>query len=164
MSVPDILMIGMWSAFFATSMCILNSTPFKYIIPTFICGFAGVLTRDFLQNAGLSVNWATLAAAFTIVILAGIIIRSQKVPPIVLICAVLPQWASVSMFQMLNDLRKVTVLTGDDLGKAAVDLTANTAMVFVISLVIAIGFALGLAVLKLIYREESKEERALGME
>ncbi|MFZ1323007.1 MAG: threonine/serine exporter family protein [Ignavibacteria bacterium] len=164
MSVSDILIIGMWSAFFATSMCILNSTPFKYIIPTFICGFAGVLTRDFLQNAGLSVNWATLTAAFTIVILAGIIIRSQNVPPIVLICAVLPQWASVSMFQMLNDLRRVTVLTGDELSKAAVDLTANTAMVFVISLVIAIGFALGLAVLKFVYREESKEEKAFGLE
>jgi len=65
---------------------------------------------------------------------------------------------------MLNDLRKVTVLTGDDLSKAAVDLTANTAMVLVISLVIAIGFAMGLAVLKLVYREESKKEKTLGME
>jgi len=37
-------------------------------------------------------------------------------------------------------------------------------MVFVISLVIAIGFAMGLAVLKLVYREESKEEKVLGME
>ncbi|MBP9191164.1 MAG: threonine/serine exporter family protein [Ignavibacteria bacterium] len=164
MNIQDILTIGMWSAFFATCMCILNSTPFKYIIPTFICGFTGVLTRDFLQNAGLSVNWATLVAAFIIVLLAGLMIRSQKVPPIVLICAVLPQWASVSMFSMLNDLRKVTTLSGDDLSKAATDLAANTAMVIIISFVIAIGFALGLAVLKLIYREESKEEKALGLE
>ncbi len=164
MSVTDILTTGMWSAFFATSMCILNSTPYKYILPTFFCGFAGVCTRDFLQNAGLTVNSATLVAAFVIVLLAGIIIRSQRVPPIVLICSVLPQWASVSMFAMLNDLRRVTLLTGDELNKAAIDLTANTAMVFIISVVIALGFAAGLFVLKFIYREESREEKSLGLD
>lgn len=164
MNLQDILTIGMWSAFFATCMSVLNSTPYKYIIPTFICGFAGVLTRDLLQNTGLSVNWATLAAAFVIVMLAGLMIRSQKVPPIVLICAVLPQWASVSMFSMLNDFRRVTTLSGDELSKAATDLAANTAMVFIISLAIAFGFALGFSVLKLIYREESKEEKAFGLE
>ncbi len=164
MNLQDILLISLWSALFSTCMCILNSTPYKYIIPTFLCSFAGIVTRDLLQDAGLSVNWSTLAASFTIVILAGIIIRSQYVPPIVLICAVLPQWASVSMFAMLNDLRRVTILTGDDLNSAAIDLTANTAMVFVISIAIALGFAAGLAVLKLVYREESRKEKALGFD
>lgn len=158
MNITEILTIGLWSALFATCMSIMNSTPFKYIIPTFVCGMIGVITRDLLQNAGLSVNWATMAAAFSIVIVAGIMIRSQNVPPIVLICAVLPQWASVAMFSMMNDLRKVSVLSGEDLSKAVVDLTSNTAMVFIISMAIAIGFALGLALLKLIFREESKEE------
>jgi uncharacterized membrane protein YjjB (DUF3815 family) len=164
MSITEILTIGMWSAFFATSMSIMNSTPYKFIIPTFFCGMAGVFTRDFLQNAGLSVNWSTMTAAFVIVLLAGIIIRSQRVPPIVLICAVLPQWASVAMFNMMNDIRRVSILSGDELSKAVVSLVANTAMVFIISAAIAVGFALGLAVLKFVYREESKEEKALGLE
>ena len=93
-----------------------------------------------------------------IVISAGLIIRSQKVPPVVMVCAVLPLWASVSMFNLLNDLRKVSLLSGDELSKAATDLTANTAIVFVITVSIALGFAAGLAVLKVIFRRESIED------
>jgi hypothetical protein len=37
-------------------------------------------------------------------------------------------------------------------------------MVIIISMAIAIGFALGLAVLRFIYKEESREDKALGME
>jgi len=151
----------MWCAFFATSMSILNSTPYKFIIPTFVCGFAGILIRDLCQGWGLSPNWSTLVAAFAIAMIAGLTIRSRYVPPIVLICAVLPQWASVAMFNMLNDLRKVSLLTGDELNKAAIDLSANFANVVVISIAIAIGFALGLGVLKLIYRKTSEIERTV---
>lgn len=146
----------MWCGFFACSMSILNSTPFKYIIPTIICGFTGIVVRDLLQNQGLSSNWSTMFAAFTIVIMAGIIIRSKYVPPIVLICAVLPQWASVAMFNMLDDLRKVSISTGDQLNKAAIDLCANFANVILVSIVIAIGFAIGIGLLKVVYKEADK--------
>ena len=158
MSIENILLDGLWSALFAIAMSIRNSTPYKYIIPTFLSGIIAVCTRDFLENAGLSTNWSTLFAAFMIVISTGIFIRSQRVPPVVMVCAVLPLWASVSMFNMLNDLRKVSLLSGDALNKAAVDLSANTAVVFVITVAIALGFAAGLAVLRLIYRKESLED------
>ena len=158
MSIQDILIDGLWSALFATAMSIRNSTPYKYIIPTFISSVIAVLTRDLLENTGLSTNWSTLFAAFMIVISSGIFIRSQRVPPVVLVCAVLPLWASVSMFNMLNDLRKVSLLSGDALNKAAIDLSANTAVVLVITIVIALGFAAGLVVLKLIFRRESLED------
>lgn len=158
MSIESILLDGLWSALFATAMSVRNSTPYKYILPTFISGVIAVCTRDLLENEGLSTNWSTLIAAFMIVISAGIIIRSQRVPPVVMICAVLPLWASVSMFTMLNDLRKVSLLSGDALNKAAIDLSANTAIVFVITIVIALGFSAGLAVLKIIFRRETIED------
>lgn len=158
MSIENILLDGLWSALFATAMSIRNSTPYKYILPTFISGVIAVLTRDLLENAGFSTNWSTLFAAFMIVISTGLFIRSQRVPPVVMICAVLPLWASVSMFTLLDDLRKVSLLSGDALNKAAIDLTANSAIVFVITIVIALGFAAGLAVLKVIFRRESIED------
>ncbi|MBK8551649.1 MAG: threonine/serine exporter family protein [Ignavibacteria bacterium] len=158
MSIEYILIDGLWSALFATAMSIRNSTPYKYIIPTFLSSIVAVCTRDLLENAGLSTNWSTLFAAFMIVISSGLFIRSQRVPPVVMVCAVLPLWASVSMFNMLNDLRKVSLLSGDALNKAAIDLTANTAVVFVITIAIALGFAAGLAVLKVIFRRESIED------
>jgi len=158
MNLESILLDGLWSALFATAMSIRNSTPFKYIIPTFISSVIAVLTRDTLEHYGLSTNWSTLFAAFMIVISAGLFIRSQRVPPVVMVCAVLPLWASVSMFGLLNDLRKVSLLSGNELNIAATDLMANTAIVFVITVSIALGFAAGLALLKLIFRRESIED------
>ena len=161
MNLESILLDGLWSALFATAMSIRNSTPFKYIIPTFISSVIAVLTRDTLEHYGFSTNWSTLFAAFMIVISAGLFIRSQRVPPVVMVCAVLPQWASVSMFGLLNDLRKVSLLSGNELNAAAIDLSANTAIVFVITISIALGFAAGLALLKLIFRRESIEDSIL---
>ena len=161
MNLESILLDGLWSALFATAMSIRNSTPFKYIIPTFISSVIAVLTRDSLEHYGLSTNWSTLFAAFMIVISAGLFIRSQRVPPVVMVCAVLPLWASVSMFGLLNDLRKVSLLSGNELNAAAIDLSANTAIVFVITISIALGFAAGLALLKLIFRRESIEDSIL---
>ena len=158
MNLESILLDGLWSALFATAMSIRNSTPFKYIIPTFISSVIAVLTRDTLEHYGLSTNWSTLFAAFMIVISAGLFIRSQRVPPVVMVCAVLPLWASVSMFGLLNDLRKVSLLSGSELNAAAIDLSANSAIVFVITVSIALGFAAGLALLKLIFRRESIED------
>ena len=158
MSIESVLIDGLWSALFATAMSIRNSTPYKYILPTFISGVIAVFTRDLLENAGLSTNWSTLFAAFMIVISTGIFIRSRRVPPVVMVCAVLPLWASVSMFNMLDDLRKVSLLSGDALNKAAIDLSANSAVVLVITIVIALGFAAGMAVLNLIFRRESLED------
>lgn len=162
MDLEKILLDGLWSALFATAMSVRNSTPFKYIIPTFLSSVAAVITRDSLENYGLSTNWSTLSAAFVIVMLTGLYIRSQKVPPVVMICAVLPLWASVSMFGLLNDLRKVSVLSGDALNQAALDLSANTAIVFVITVSIALGFAAGLGLLRLIFRRESLEDSLIN--
>ncbi len=163
MNLESILLDGLWSALFATAMSIRNSTPFKYIIPTFISSVIAVITRDILQQYGVSTNWSTLFAAFMIVISAGLIIRSQKVPPVVMVCAVLPLWASVSMFSMLNDLRKVSLLSGDELNKAAIDLTANIAIVFVITVSIALGFAAGLSLLRLVFRRESLRDSIIDL-
>ncbi|HMS32726.1 MAG TPA: threonine/serine exporter family protein [Ignavibacteria bacterium] len=158
MNLESILLDGLWSALFATAMSIRNSTPFKYIIPTFISSVIAVLTRDSLEQYGLSTNWSTLFAAFMIVLSAGLFIRSQRVPPVVMVCSVLPLWASVSMFGLLNDLRKVSLLSGSELNAAAIDLTANTAIVFIITVSIALGFAAGLALLNLLFRRESIED------
>lgn len=153
MSMQEILTDCLWSALFATSMSILNSTPYRYIFATFVCGFTGVLVRDLFKMWGFSANWSTLFAAFMIVMAAGLIIRSRYVPPIVLICSVLPQWASVSMFKFLNDLRLVSISSGDELRNTTIDMSANLAIVILISIVIAIGFFAGLRVLKLIFRD-----------
>lgn len=158
MIIQDILTNSLWCGLFACCMSILNSTPYKYIIPTFICGFTGIVVRDLLENAGLSANWATLFSAFMIVIIAGAVIRSKYIPPVVLICAILPQWATVAMFNFLNDLRKVSILSGEQLTNTTIQLTANFASLVIISLVIAIGFAIGIAVLKMIYRESQSDK------
>ena len=60
---------SLWAAIFATGMGILLTAPFRYLVPTFLCGFAGRFVRDISMGWGMSQNWSTVVATAVLVLL-----------------------------------------------------------------------------------------------
>lgn len=155
MNFSTILLSSLWAALFAAGMGILTTAPFRYIVPTFLCGFAGRFVRDVLMGWGMSQNLSTMVAVVVVVLLAAAFIGRHRVAPVVLICAVLPLGAAVAMFNMIFELMRVSSLKGEELSAASVALSANTGKVFTGTLAIALGLAAGMAIVKLFRREEA---------
>ena len=155
MDLPAIGMSSLWAALFATGLGILLTAPTRYLVATFLCGFAGISVRDVIRGLGLTQNWATVIAAAIVVVVAVVITRRHRVSPVVLICGVLPLGATVAMFKLIIALMQVSSLTGEALSGASVALTANLGKVFTTSLAIVLGLGAGLAIASLFRREEA---------
>jgi uncharacterized membrane protein YjjB (DUF3815 family) len=155
MNIPTILLNSLWAALFATGMGILLTAPLRYIGTTFLCGFAGRLVRDVLMGWGLSQNWSTAVAVAVLVLVAAAIAQRQRISPVVLICAVLPLGAAVAMFNVILELMKVSSLKGEALNASSVALTANAGKAFAGTLAIAVGIAAGMAIVRLIRRDDA---------
>ncbi len=152
-----ILMNSLWAGLFAGGMGILLTAPPRSIVPAFLCGFAGRFARDAFMSWGVNQNWSTAVAAAVVVLVAVAIIRRHVVSPVVLITGVLPLGAAVAMFNAIIELMKVSSLKGEALGEASVALSANMGKVFTTSLAIALGLAVGIAIVRLFRREEVRE-------
>jgi hypothetical protein len=61
------------------------------------------------------------------------------------------------MFNTIASLMNVSHLTGESLSKASVAFIANLGKVFTTSLCIALGLAMGMAIVRLFMREEAEE-------
>jgi uncharacterized membrane protein YjjB (DUF3815 family) len=155
MNLSTILMHSLWAALFATAMGILLTDPFRFILPTFLCGFTGRFVRDVLMGRGMSQNWSTLVASAVLVLVGVAIIRRNRISPVVLICGVLPLGAAVAMFNVIFDLMKVSSLNGEALSGASVALSANLGKVFTTTLAIALGLGAGIAIVRLLRRVEA---------
>jgi uncharacterized membrane protein YjjB (DUF3815 family) len=143
------LLQSLWAGLFATGLGILLTTPSRYFVPTFLCGFVGRFMRDLCMGMSLNQNWAKLIAATAVAVVAVATIRRHSVSPVVLICGVLPLGAAVAMFNLILALMRVSSLQGEALGGASVALSANLGKVFVTSLAIALGVAAGMAIAQL---------------
>ena len=108
MDLLAILMNSLWAGLFAGGLGILLTAPPRYIVPAFLCGFAGRFARDVFMSWGMSQNWSTAVAAAVVVLVAVAIIRRHVVSPVVLVSGVLPLGAAVAMFNAIIALMKVS--------------------------------------------------------
>jgi hypothetical protein len=159
MDLLEFLVKSLWSGLFSGGMGLLLTAPLRYIFPAFFCGFAGRFARDTLMGWGLNQNWSTAVASAVVVLFAVTIIRGHVVSPVVLVSEVLPLGASLAMFHAILELMKVFSLQGEALSAASVALSANAGKVFTTSLAIALGLAVGMAIV-LLFRREEVWERA----
>ncbi len=157
MDLLAIFMNSLWAGLFAGGLGILLTAPRRYILPAFLCGFAGRFARDVFMSWGMSQNWSTAVAAAVVVLVAVAILRRHVVSPVVLITGVLPLGAAVAMFNAIIGLMKVSSLKGEALREASVALSANMGKVFTTSLAIALGLAVGIAIVRLFRREGVRE-------
>jgi uncharacterized membrane protein YjjB (DUF3815 family) len=154
MDIWGTLFDSFWSGLFAGGLGILLTAPPGYLVPTFICGFAGFFTRNLLMSLGLNQNWSTAVASCAVVLVGAAIIRRHVVSPVALIAAVLPLGPSMPTFNAILDLMRVSSLKGEALNAASVSLIANTGLAFTQSLAIALGLAVGITIMRLIRREK----------
>ena len=157
MNLFAILTNSLWAGLFASGWGILLTAPRRYILPAFLCGFAGRFARDAFMSWGMSQNWSTAVAAAVVVLFAVAIIRRNVVSPVVLVSGILPLGAAVAMFNAIVALMKVSHLEGEALSGASVALSANMGKVFTTSLAIALGLGAGMAIVRLFRREEVRE-------
>ena len=52
----------MSSVLFAACLAAVLTTPARFLLPTFVCGFVGRAVRDVCTGLGLNINWATMIA------------------------------------------------------------------------------------------------------
>lgn len=149
MDFSAVLFNGLLAGFFSSALAVILTAPPRYIVPVFFCGFTGRFIRGLLTGWGLGFSWATLVAAAAVVLIGAAIIRRHTVSPVVLVSGVLPLAASASMFDLILDLIRVSTAKGEALQNAAVSLIANSGKLFVTSLAIALGLAVGIAVVRL---------------
>jgi hypothetical protein len=135
-------------------MAVIFTAPLRYVAPAFLCGFAGRFTRDALMTWGLSQNWSTVVAAAAIVLIAVAVVRGHVVSPVVLVSSILPLGAAGAMFKAIVGLMTVSSLEGEALSGEAVALSSNIGRVFTTFLAIALGLAAGMAIVRLVQREE----------
>lgn len=151
-------MNGLWSGLFSGTMGFILTAPIRYIAPAIVCGFVGRFARDALMGWGINLNWSTVVASAVVVLLAMAIIKGRRVPPVVMICGVLPLGATVAMFNSIASMMRVSHLSGEALSAASVTLSANVGKVFTTSLAIALGLAAGMAIASLFTRDKIEEE------
>lgn len=151
-----ILLNSLSAALFATGLGVILTTPPRALVACFACGFAGRCLRDVLMGWGISQNWATVIAAAVLVVVAVAIVQSHSTSPVVLICSVLPLGAAVAMFNTIIGILKVSSLKGAELSAATAALTANFGIAFTGTLAIALGLAAGLAIIRLVKREDAE--------
>jgi uncharacterized membrane protein YjjB (DUF3815 family) len=143
-----ILIKSLWAGLFAGGWAIILTAPCRYIAPAFLCGFVGRFSRDVLMSFGMTQNWSTAVAAAGVVLVAVAIIRRDEVYPVVLITGVLPLGAALAVFNTIIGLMKVTSLKDEALAIESAALSMNIGKVVITSLAIALGLAVGMAIVR----------------
>jgi ATP/ADP translocase len=103
---------------------------------------------------GLTQNWSTVVAAAVLVLVAASTIRRHVVSPVVLVSGLIPLGAALAMFKAIMALMRISSLKGEALSEASDVLNANVGAVFTTSLAIALGLAVGMAIVRLARREK----------
>jgi uncharacterized membrane protein YjjB (DUF3815 family) len=152
MNLAPVIVNALWTGLFACMLGVLLTAPRRNLAATFLCGSAGRLARDVLVGAGMSLSWATVVAAALIVLLGVTIARSHRVSPVVLISSALPLGASAAVFHTTVGLMRIPALRGEELSRATVALSSNMATAFTITLAIAMGLTIGIALVRVARR------------
>ncbi len=145
MSIPALLIDGLWSALLAAAIAIIFAAPLQALMPSFFGGFIARVARDGLMQAGASQTVATLAAAAAVVIVVMTMVRIRRpgISPIVILSSFVPLGAAKPFFLAIIGILKVTSLKGEALAAAPVALLTNISLVFKTTIAIAIGATLG---------------------
>jgi uncharacterized membrane protein YjjB (DUF3815 family) len=154
MGLLEILIDSLWAGLFAGGLGIVFTAPPRYLVPAFLCGFAGRFARDVLMSWGLTQNWSTVVAAAVLVLVAVAMVRGHVVSPVVLVSGLIPLGAALAMFKAIMALMQVSSLQGEALREASDVLSANAGKVFTTTLAIALGLAVGIAIVRLARREK----------
>jgi uncharacterized membrane protein YjjB (DUF3815 family) len=154
MGLVEMLIDSLWAGLFAGTLGVIFTAPRRYLVPAFFCGFAGRLARDILMSWGLSHNWSTAVAAAVLVLVAVALIRRHVVSPVVLVSGLIPLGAAIAMFRAIIELMRISSLQGEALGETSDALVASIGKVFATSLAIALGLAVGLAIVRFLRREK----------
>jgi uncharacterized membrane protein YjjB (DUF3815 family) len=157
MHLASIFPDSLWAALFAVGLGIRLTAPLQYLVPTFLCGFAGRLVHSLLVRGGMGRDWATVLAAAAIVAVAVATTRRHRVSPIVLICGVLPLGAAGAVFRAVFELLKVSSAEGEALNAAALAWIAQASRAFTGTMAIALGLGVGLIITRLLDRREVDE-------
>jgi uncharacterized membrane protein YjjB (DUF3815 family) len=157
MHLASIFPDSLWAALFAVGLGIRLTAPLQYLVPTFLCGFAGRLVHSLLVQGGMGRDWATVLAAAAIVAVAVATTRRHRVSPIVLICGVLPLGAAGAVFRAVFELLKVSSAEGEALNAAALAWIAQASRAFTGTMAIALGLGVGLIITRLLDRREVEE-------
>ncbi len=152
-----IFMNSLWAGLFAGGQGILLTAPRRYVLSSFLCGFAGRFARDVFMSWGMSQNWSTAVAAAVVVLVGVAVIQRHVVSPVVVISGVLPLGAAVAMFNAIIDLMRVSSMKGEAISGASIALSANMGKVFTTSLAIALGLGAGIAIVRFLTREKAHE-------
>jgi uncharacterized membrane protein YjjB (DUF3815 family) len=155
MDLPAIALDSLWAAVLATGLGIIYTAPARYLVATFLCGFIGRGVRDVGVAWTLGEGWATVIAAVAVVLVAVLIVRRRTVSPVVLICGVLPLAAHSSMLNLIQALLQIASLKGEALAGGSIALIGNLGKVMTTSLAIAAGLWAGMAIVRLVTREEA---------
>lgn len=136
----------------AAMLAIVFTAPPRYVLPSFACGLAAVLARDVLAHVGMNVQWATVVASASAVATAVAVTPRHAVVPVVLIAAVLPLGAAITVFQVMIQLLRLSSASGEALTDASVSLISSVGKAFTTFVAIALGLQIGIASIEPIIR------------
>jgi len=153
MQIQPIVISTLWAGLFAVSLAILVTIPPKHLVNSFICGATGRFTCDMLAAQGVRQSAATAIGAIVIVLVAVFVQRGKVASPALVVCAVLPLGAAVSMLNAMWHLLTLASLEGTALNKALEVLSVDFGEVCITSLSIAAGLAVGMAIVRILRRE-----------
>jgi hypothetical protein len=161
MSMPELLIVGLWSGLLAAAVAIVFSAPLQALIPSFCGGVIARVARDGLMQTGVSQTLATLAAAAAVVIVVAPLIRLRLagLSPIVILSSFVPLGAAKPFFAAIIGVLKISSLKGEALAAAPVALISNVSIVFKTTLAIALGVALGAMIILAV---RCARERSIG--
>ncbi|MET0294716.1 MAG: threonine/serine exporter family protein [Phenylobacterium sp.] len=141
---------ALWAGVFAGAMSVVFSAPARSAWPCFVGGLLGRLTRDLLLQAGTTLELASMAAAALVVVASALLTRRAGLSPAVMVSALLPLGAAAAFFRALVGFMQISRLPPAALPQVSVALVANLSRVFMTSLAIALGVAIGLGLVRLL--------------
>jgi uncharacterized membrane protein YjjB (DUF3815 family) len=150
MNLETVLINSLWAALFAAAMTVIFSAPLWALAPSFLSGFGARFVRDVLIGAGVGPNLAILIAATLAVSLSVGLIRRRAVAPVIVVSGLIPLGAATAFLRGVVGLLKMSSLEGVALSEASVLVMSNFAIGFNTTLVIAMGFWLGIALVGLL--------------
>lgn len=112
MSVPALLIDGLWSGLLAAAIAIIFSVPLQALLPSFFGGFIARVARDGLMtHAGVSQSLATLLAAAAVVIVVAPLVRVRQpgISPIVILSSYVPLGAAKAFFAATAGMLKTPI-------------------------------------------------------
>ena len=122
---------------------IMLTTRPRALLPSFLCGFAARLARNLLIGWQVNVLVAVAIGAGICVVIATILVRTQRDSTVALITGILPLGAAVSVFDAIRNLLQLATLKGEALTQPAIALVASLSSVIATTAAIIFGLFVG---------------------